>query len=396
MADRRPAASGFPVARILIMAALCSGCALSPLRLSGPGAAGTNYTTQPMPDRAALKDMHDWLSAQLRAWARDDQLARENGYFYGVDLGQILIYAAQAGDRGLYEQFSPAVKAMVRDRKDDPYTRGFVSWRYRTSDPQADASGTAEALWLAHGLWQGAAAFGKPQDKALAIKILRGYKQHEYEEAGTWYIRNYFNYGTRAFATNTFMVNFNPDFLHEVARATGEAWIADLAARSRKLVLSARTPGGLVYSMIQPEVATIFPELNIQAFSPNDVVSLFEACGVAETVVASDPKLARSVLAVAGRHPRRPAYLTASRGEPYEGGYDSPFPSVCLLRLALRLKDRDLVRQELPVFYAAIREWRSRVSPPRAFTVSQFLLTTQLLFENEKYWPAEVRQVTSD
>lgn len=295
-----------------------------------------------------LQHLHDSLLASLGERVRAGDLARGDGYVYGVDVGQGLIAAAQGGDRGLYEELASFVRAaFVLDRPDDPYSRGFVVWRVRAGDAP-DASGTTEALRVAEGLWRGAQAFARAEDRDLALVVLDGYARHATVERGTWYVRNYFNLGTRAFATNSFMVDYAPDFVAEVARETGDAALADLAQRSYALIERARTPCGLLYDLVQPELGTLVPE-DLEVFSPNDLVQVSNAATVAAEVARGRPSLAHGVLrfALARESGLRLLHL----GRSGEAGSSAP-PGLGawaeLVRIAARLGDDAALVELLP------------------------------------------------
>src|SRR5262249_49510478 len=151
------------------------------------------------------------------------------------------------------------------------------------------ASGTTEALRLAEALWRGG-------DRERARLLLAGYARHAATDQGIWLIRNYFNFATRAFATNSFLVDYDPDFLAEVARAEPDGPWADLATRSAALVGRAATEAGLLYDVVQPELRTLTPGLDLAVFSPNDVVQLANAATVAERAIATRPEVALPVL----------------------------------------------------------------------------------------------------
>ena len=91
------------------------------------------------------------LSNMETLWTRRG-MRRPDGYIYAVDVGHLLIHAVQLGNQELYELVrNAAIEHLVRDERDDPYTKGFVGWRVRPGRP-LDASGTTEALRIAKGL----------------------------------------------------------------------------------------------------------------------------------------------------------------------------------------------------------------------------------------------------
>jgi hypothetical protein len=250
-------------------------------------------------------------------------------------------------DAELYDALHARIVPLVRDDPSDPYTRGMVAWRWKAGEPP-DASGTTEALRVAEGLWHGADAFGREDDRRLARTILDGYTHHARVDRDIWFIANYFNFGTRAFATNSYLVDYDPDLLAEVANATGDPVLAEVAARSYALVDHAVAESGLVYDIVQPEVATLLPT-SLVWFSPNDVVPIANSATVASRCVRGRPRLARAVLGFALR--QRPALKLAYHGRDgtiaAEGrpGVETWAP---LVRVALALGDRTAASTLLP------------------------------------------------
>ncbi|MCB9527913.1 MAG: hypothetical protein H6701_05855 [Myxococcales bacterium] len=327
------------------------------------------------PDRAALIALSTTLEAHVVARWRADGLRRADGCAYTVDLGHLLLHAARAGDRALYDAVAPGVRALVRDDPSDPYTRGFVPWR-RCVDRPDDASGTTEALRVAKALWTGAARFALPDDRALALRVLDGYGRHAAVEYGVWMVRNYFAFETRAFANDSYLVDYDPDFVAAVARETGDPALAALADRSARLVEQATAPSGLIHTLVQPDVATLLPEAPIPVFSPNDVIQVNNACTVAEVSVATAPRAARGVYVFARRQGRdlRRAYLGRS-GVAVDETRAEVTAWSCLARLAAALGEADRVTPR------AVRHWRWLANDPDAdpYAVADALLALDVL-----------------
>ncbi len=262
-------------------------------------AAGCRRSVWPGPE--ATRQALISLRADVRARVLAGELARADGFAYAVDIGELLRVAARIRDRPLYD----ALRAFARDRlivdePDDPFTRGFVIWRRAPEpapgDDAPDASGTTEALRVSEGLWEGAAAFGIPEDRELSVRILDGYARHASEAAGLLLIRNYFNFRSRDFATNSFLVDYAPDHVAEVARATDRADLAALAAGSYEMVRVARTPAGLLYDVFQPEMATLYDDERTLIHSPRDIVQTSNAAAIAATALAGAPEVADRIL----------------------------------------------------------------------------------------------------
>ena len=261
-----------------------AGChSLSIQRLPDRVLAGTPIL------RAQLQDAEMGLRRTLRVSADAQQFERQDGFIYTIDVAHLLVYATLHGDRALYRGLRTfAIQHLVSDTTADPFTRGFVRWRYRAGTP-ADASGTTEGLGIAEGLWRGGTVFSDSAGKRIALLILHGYARHAYSEGGTWFIRNYFNMQTRAFATNSFIVDYDPDFVNAVATETRDSTLLDLAARGYEVVDKSVAPSGLLYEVIQPELVTALPGLASPFFGPNDIVSLLNSCTVAERVSEGRP-----------------------------------------------------------------------------------------------------------
>lgn len=251
----------------------------------------------PEATREALLDLHTDVRSRVLA----GELARADGFAYAVDVGELMRVAARLGDREMYAALRDfAVQRLIVDEPDDPFTRGFVLWRRSPAplddEDAPDASGTTEALRVSEGLSEGAATFGALRDRDLAFLILDGYQRHTSEAAGLLLVRNYFNFGSRDFATNSFLVDYAPDYLARAARESGRQDLAELAARSYEVVRAARSPAGLIYDVFQPEMATLFDDRRTLLYSPNDIVQTSNAAAIAATVLDGAPEVAARVL----------------------------------------------------------------------------------------------------
>jgi hypothetical protein len=287
-------------------------------------------------------------------------LARADGWIYAVDVSLLMIFAALEEDLELYSSLERfASSHLVLDSIDDPFTRGFVVWRFREGVPP-DASGTTEALRLAEGFWRGSLAFDRPQDRESALAILEGYARHQTEEQGIWMIRNYFNLGTRSFATNSFLVDYAPDFVAEAARATGNPALFSIAEKSYALIERAQSKSGLLYDIVQPEVKTLLDDESVVVFSPNDAIQISNAATVAAWSVKGRPGVARRVLDFC--HARMPDLKGTYYGRTGEIARDKR-PGIeawaSLVRLAIALDRDDALEEFYPFLVSnAGRKWR--------------------------------------
>jgi hypothetical protein len=346
--------------------------------LAGLGSLIALSRPQPTADWTRLipqfKAVRDTLLTKAQALLDLKLLARDDGYIFTVDVAQLMIVFAQANDLAGYTAMREhAVKNLIIDRLSDPITRGFVAWRSKPGE-KPDASGTTEALRLARGLWLGAKAFNRPADADLSLFILDGYARHATADQGIWLIRNYFNFATRSFASNSFLVDYDPDFIREVADAKKNATLSKLADDSLALVCRAVAPSGLLYDMIQPEVATLYPELNLSAFSPNDVIQFSNCCTVAATVCNGSPEIPRRLLAFAmNRLADLRAYYVGRTGEPYSEKAASISDFSILARLSAGL---GADRAASSIADHAMRDWNwcaQRLDCRQVFTLTEIL-----------------------
>jgi hypothetical protein len=286
-----------------------------------------------------IKELRDHAHQELLARLHTGRLARPDGHLYTVDAAQCMICMARLADADGYGLLRDHCVKIIRDRPDDPFTRGFVPWRYKDGEV-ADASGTTEAMRVAKGLWLGSKAFAAPADAERSRIVLGGYAAHATVDQGIWLIRNYFSFGSRSFASNSFLVDYDPDFIREVADATGDADLGKLADNCLKAVQSSLAPCGLLYDLIQPELSTLYPELPMPAFSPNDVIGIANSGTTALTAVRLAPDLGRKALQLATLHDgdlRR--YYLGRSGRPVN---DTP-AAICeycvLIRIAVALNE---------------------------------------------------------
>jgi hypothetical protein len=306
------------------------------------------------------REIQESLHEQVRERVLQSRLARGDGFIYAIDVALLMIFAALADDLDLYRNLERvATGRFVLDSESDPYTRGFVLWRVREGAPP-DASGTTEALRLAEAYWRGSLAFHRPEDRERAVRILEGYARHQAEDQGIWLIRNYFNLGTRSFATNSFLVDYAPDFVAEVGEATGNRALLDVADKSYDLIERARSRSGLLYDIVQPEVKTLLDDERMAIFSPNDAIQVSNSATIALGSVKGRPRIARGILEFCFQ--RMPELKGTYYGRTGEIARDKR-PGIeawgSLVRLAIALERDDA----LEAFYSFLvsnagREWR--------------------------------------
>jgi hypothetical protein len=279
-----------------------------------------------------------------------DPPARENGFHYSVELAQLMTYAVLIGDRDAYLALRlRLVDGALLYAQNDPYVQGFLAWRFKKGHP-LEASGTTEALRFAEALFLGGKRFARPVDRRMARVIVAGYQRHASIEHGTWLVRNYFNLGTRTFATNSFLVDYDPDFIARLAAdpetpALLRRQFRELVARSVALVKKAVAPSGLVYQVVQPELSTLLPQKSV-VFSPNDTVRIINVCTVVERSMRAYPRLAKRLLRFAEARERTLRDLYFGRtGERAGEQWAGLGAWGCLTRLAYRAGRERLARR---------------------------------------------------
>lgn len=308
------------------------------------------------------------LRDQVVEWIRGDRIRRDDGNIYTVDVAQLMTYAALRGDEELYLELLPVVLQAQVEHQSEAYVRGFVTWR-TGGDP--DASGTTEALRVVEALWRGAAAFNRSADRNAALEILDGYRRHEYVDQGIWFIRNYYNLRTRAFATNSYLVDYDPDLTAELAGQVEE--FAELARQVKALVRDAATPSGLLHELVQPELLTAMPTLKTGTFSPNNSAQVSNSCTVLERSVRTLPDLAKGLLEFAEGQERLALIYDVASGIPKHAALAGGETFSCFVRLAYRLgESAERFERNLDGY---THDFLARQPQPRAYMASEFLLT---------------------
>jgi hypothetical protein len=293
-------------------------------------------------DDASLKAAAQKLDGEVRRLL-ERGAARADGYVYTMDLAPLLLYAAQRRDAALYAQVLDAAQPLVVGA-DDAATAGLVLWRHKAGEAP-EVSGATEALWLARALWAGDRLLKRREDRALALRVLDGYARHAATANETWFVRKYYAFGTKSYASLSVLPNYHPDFLDE-AEPQASAKVRGLARRSYTLLQRAVTPSKLLVPLVQPDINTVLPGVGVNLYAPNGVVVLEDSCGGAEGAQRGVPQLARNVLDFVARPERRDAngrlfaYYHRKDGRPVGETVLSSTGYACLTRMAAAAKDK--------------------------------------------------------
>ena len=298
----------------------------------------------------------DGLSAALLASRAPGRIPRGDGFSYAVDGATMWIAAATAGDRPLFDAIRTGMEGYVVSVDVEGRIRRTISWRLGRHG-EKDATGTTETLLCIEALVAGARRFDDPALLREAMDLADGYAMHEDGTGRKWRVRNYYNYGTRAFSPNSYTLGYAPDLLDKLAESAGDAGmkgvLGSLAARSRAFVLEASLPSGLFHSSFDPELHTLFGEcLPSFHFSPNFIIKPGDSAAIALGIARSVPEAARRTLAfIAARWPDIGDAIYGDTGErafvDRGCGRMSAGHMAIVLRLALACRDRSFAGRVL-------------------------------------------------
>jgi len=242
------------------------------------------------------------LDTAVRTLLTKSGPTRQDGFVYAMDVAPLMLYAAQRRDPALYAGLLPYAQKLIVSGGDDPNTDAFVLWRQKEGE-KPEVSGSTEAIWMARALWTGAQTLERSDDRALALRILVGYGRHARVKQGQWRVSKYYAFSSKTYSDISMLSSYAPDFLAETeAYAHGAA---DMAQRSYALLKGAVSPVKLLYPVIHPEISSSFAHVSLNAYGPNNVVSLADSCTAAEASLKGAPQIARGVMEFVGTPPER-------------------------------------------------------------------------------------------
>ena len=142
-----------------------------------------------------------------------------------------------------------------------------------------------------------------------------------------------------------------------------DAQLSKLADSSYGVIKMAVAPSGLLYDIIQPEVATLYPELNLAAFSPNDVIQFSNCCTAAMSASRGLPAVSRKVLAFAlNRLEDLQTYYIGRTGERFNSKPATVSEFSAAVRLAVSMGDHQAAAT---IAERAKRDWDWCAKPCR-------------------------------
>jgi len=309
-------------------------------------------------DPAITQEENTVLAAVLNAMQQHGGLPiRPDGWAYAIDLGNLMVYAANLGDIALFRQLSTIVERdYLVTNSDDPNALYTVAWRHRPDRPN-EASGTTETLRMVEAYWTAGERWDNDYYRRLAYLMAKAYARHQSSDqfGQGWFIRNYYNYGTKEYAANSYVVDYSPDVLRRAAERFGDQDLLATAKASSAFVTAAQLPSGLFHEMYQPEISTLYA--NITYFSPNGVVQLIDSIeatlGISQL---SAPDRAIQTYQFAQAQFRHSSVKAMSNqflmdGTSTGGPENTPAVYAYLVRLGVRLGDlqwpRELIAEKL-------------------------------------------------
>jgi hypothetical protein len=281
-------------------------------------------------------------------------LLRKNGQAFAIDNVLFLLYAVESRNRSLFDSFLvPFSSVFLVPAEIGGESLLTVGWKY-DGDAPPDASGTTETILAAKAFWNAGILWEDALLLQRSLSLVKGYLAHQSGEGRSWQIRNYYNYGTRAFATNSYALGYFPDFLFEVACSDDFPDASEAAGKSLRFLRNAALPNGFFSSSFDPELRTLFPEDEFSFhFSPDFRVKPGDSAFIALNMIQSDEEIPRRTLAyLKVLWPALPdtiyGFLSVPLSENAPGISTGHLGGV--YRLALRL-DRNFAREVRPEVY---------------------------------------------
>lgn len=284
---------------------------------------------------------------------------RPDNWAYAIDFGNLMVYAAQRGNVELFRLLSDRVRRdYLVTQSNDPNALYTVAWRHRAGRVN-EASGTTETLRMVEAYWTAGERWDNDFYRRLAYLMARAYARHQTsnEFGEEWFIRNYYNYQTKAYATNTFLVDFAPDLLRRVAEYMQDPALRAVADKSAEFVAAAQVEAGLFHAMYQPEITTLYA--NITYFSPNGIIQMIDSIEAALGIAEYAPERAHRTFAFAQAEFERTGLRALSNQYLIDGSStgspeNAPAVYAYLVRLGTRLGEdptflRAIVNEKLNV-----------------------------------------------
>ncbi|MGC4074602.1 MAG: hypothetical protein QM760_19295 [Nibricoccus sp.] len=280
----------------------------------------------------------------------DDQGHR---YVYTVEVAQAMEHFAAARLLEPYLKLREfAVKHLIvfYDPKES-YTKGFVIWRC-VPVRRPTRRGRPRCCGSPGALWRGADAFGRTEDRAVAVTIVEGVRPAPDGAGGRLDDQQLLRVRVQELRDELVRhrlrhrlppggVRLAPG---EAGRGRpGQAVQGDWPTTAGEWMRQTPSPCGLLYDLVQPELKTMYWGLDVCFFSPNDVIQTNNACTTAMTVARDVPEVAKGVLSFLLRRVQQSGgihrYFYGRNGEPVNKMKLGPAEMMSAAMLAAKLND---------------------------------------------------------
>jgi hypothetical protein len=217
---------------------------------------------------------------------------RFNGYAYAIDLGNILRFAAATNDRQLFDSaYAAVMKYYLMKETGDAKADYTLLWRTKPGQFR-DASGSAETINAAEGFWRGYERWNDLDLKSLAQRMAIAYLGHgSWTDDGRFYVKNYYNYVTKTYSENTWLLNQMPHVLLRIGRGCKDTNMVNYAIGMAKFLRNGIVFPGISKEMYDPGIGTVIPG-QTGYYAPDGFYAFLSTVDVNKGLLPFYPKLA--------------------------------------------------------------------------------------------------------
>jgi hypothetical protein len=147
-----------------------------------------------------------------------------------------------------------------------------------------------------------------------------------------------------------------------------------VAENSYKLFKNAVSPSGLFNDMVQPEIKSLYPDLNMIVFSPNDTIQINNSCTIAESITEGEPLIAEKTLKFSLNQQTLYRYYYGSQGKKILNCYANIPEFTSLARLAARLHNTEATEEYLAKSLPFWQMFARNPYEPKVYMAGEILL----------------------
>lgn len=211
--------------------------------------------------------------------------ARKDGHAYAIDLGNTMRAAVILNNRKLFDQlYKYLTEYFLVTGSGDLQAEYTLVWRWDLTSPK-EASGSAETGNAADALWAAYERWGVPEHRELAVKIAYAYIRHgSWLNESAFYVKNYYNYVTKSYSENTWLLNQMPHTLLRIGQAISDTILVRHAIGMANFLRGGYIQQGFFFEMFDPGISTVFKG-STGYFAPNGMLSLGSSLLIARTLL---------------------------------------------------------------------------------------------------------------